>query len=185
MTLLTKLNRLSWKVKIALMISAIWLLYWIYTGWVEEELFLGLAFGGFPVFVVWGFWKMAVGSRKDKDLGVEAQIQATEEVKAAERRQYERLVYPPTQRPSFKFGQYELEIIDISERGLKLSNDQKVEFERNIQGEAVLLSGKKISVNGEVQWSLNREAGLLMDRIPSAVIDEEKRIVSEASTGNN
>lgn len=47
-----------------------------------------------------------------------------------------------------------------------------------IYGKAVLLSGRSISVDGEVVWSRNNEVGLLMALIPSSIIAEERRVLS-------
>ena len=175
---LLKFNQLSWKMKLAVSISALWLLYWIFTGFREQAVFWGLVFGGFPLFVIWGSWMIATGPRKNKEAAMAENIVAQQKVGFEERRKYERLVYPPARRPSLKFDQYELQIINISERGLKLSNTEKITFDEIADGEAVLLSGKQIKVKGKVAWSLNKEFGMLMDAIPKSIINEEKRILS-------
>jgi hypothetical protein len=173
--ILTRLSPLSWKMRVAIFILMFWLLYWIYAGWAEQEYALGLAVGASPVFV---FLVSLTEFRKKKVSDLDEYIQLSEFVRIQQRRKYARLIYPSTKRPLLKFGEHELEIVDISERGLKLSNDKKIEFDRFIHGIAVLLSGKSIIVDGEVSWSLNNENGLLIDPIPSAVIAEEKRIIS-------
>jgi hypothetical protein len=176
----TKFKQISWKMKFAVVTSALWFLYWAFAGWVNEDFFWGLGTGGFPIIVLWGFWMIAIGPRKDKDSDLVEYIQINEFVKKQEERKCFRLEYPLLKRPSLKVGEHGLEIIDISERGLKLLNEKKIEFDRIINGEAVLLSGKTISVEGEVAWSLNNEIGLLTDSIPASIIAEEKRILSKA-----
>jgi hypothetical protein len=175
MKLLTKLSRLSLKKRFAISILMFWVLYWNYAGWAEYEYLLGFAIGGFPVFVLLVWWAQ---SRKKKSSDSEEYVQLSKYVRTQQRRKYERLVYPPTNRPLLKFGEYKFEIIDISERGLKLFNDKKIEFDRLIHGEAVLLSGKRIIVDGEVSWSLNNEFGLLIHSISKSIISKEKRIIS-------
>jgi len=173
---LLSVNQWSWKMKLAVVCSALWLLYWIITGLRENALFWGLLFGAFPLFVVWGAWTIAVGPRKSKETAAAENIVARQQAVIKERRAYERLVYPSGRRPSLKFESYMLEILNIAERGLKLSNPEKLSFDHITDGEAVLLSGKRITVTGKVAWSLNMEVGLVLDPIPKAIIDEEKRL---------
>ena len=80
-----------------------------------------------------------------------------------------------------KCGEHELHIVNISEKGLKLLNDKKVELSRFIQGEAIMLCGKSVTVDGEVSWSLNNEVGLFKVMIPNSIITEDRRIISKAS----
>ena len=71
-----------------------------------------------------------------------------------------------------------MEVINISEQGIKLLNDKKIEFGRSIHGEVVLLSGRSISIDGDVAWRSNTEIGLLMALIPSSIIAEERRFLA-------
>jgi hypothetical protein len=48
-----------------------------------------------------------------------------------------------------------------------------------IYGEAVLLSGQSIHVDGDAAWSTDTEISLLMALIPSSIIAEERRFVSK------
>jgi len=179
MKILSKFSRLSWKKRLTIFILMFWFLFWIYAGWDEQKYILGLAVGGIPVYVFLGFW---AGFRKKEASDVEKYIQLSEYVRIQQKREYNRLVYPSTKRPLLKVGGHRLEIIDISERGLKLLNEKKIEFDRIINGEAVLLSRKTINVKGEVAWSFNYEVGLLIDSIPGSIIAEEKRIISKAGS---
>lgn len=176
MSFITKLNRLSGKLKLAIVISVLWFLLWIIAGWQGESLSGGLGFGGIPIVIAWGFWLIAVQSPKDADL--RGNIQDILDDGTAGKREFPRIVYPPTNRPSLKYGDHELEIIDISEKGLKLSNEGQVDLGRLIHGEVILLNGRSIHVDGEVAWSLNNEVGLLMALIPSSIIAEERRVLS-------
>jgi hypothetical protein len=176
MKTLTKFSRLSWKMKLVIFTFILWVLFWIYGGWVEQEFALGLAIGVFPVLVFLPFW---VESLKKKTSDIEEYIWLSKYVRTKQKRKYARLVYPSTKRPLLKIGEHELEIIDISERGVKFLNDKEIELDRIIHGSAVLLSGKTIIVDGEVSWSLNREYSLLINPIPRSIISEEKRIISK------
>ncbi len=99
---------------------------------------------------------------------------------ASEQREFIRLLYPPTKRPKFKFGEHELEVIDISESGLKLLNDKEIKLGQLISGEIVLLSGKSINLTGEITWEHSNEVGLLITLIPRSIILEEERALSKA-----
>jgi hypothetical protein len=176
MNFLTKFNQLSSKRRIAIFISALWFLFWVVMGWKGESFLGGLAFGGTPLVLIWGFWWMAVQPQKDADLM--GNIQDALHDGTAGKREFARLVYPPTKRPTLKYKDHELEIIDISEKGLKLSNEGQIDLGRLIHGEAILLSGRSVHVDGEIAWSLNNEVGLLMALIPSSVIAEERRTFS-------
>jgi len=171
---LLKFNRLSWKIKLGLSVSVLWLLYWVVTGVREEALLWGLIFGAFPLFVVWVSWMIAAGPRKSKEAAAAENIVARQQAGFKERRAYERIEYPPDRRPRLKFDRHELAVINISERGLKLFNPEKLSFDYITDGEAVLLSSKQIAVNGKVAWSLNKEVGIVLDPIPKSVIDDEK-----------
>ena len=75
--------------------------------------------------------------------------------------------------PKLIVREYELEVIDISEGGMKLLNYMRRDFGRQIFGTVVLLSGKSIDISGKIVWQYNNEFGLLIARIPRSVIIEE------------
>ena len=176
MSFITKLNRLSGKLKLAIVISVLWFLFWVVIGWEGGSFLGGLGFGGIPIVIGWGFWLIAVQTQKDADL--QCNIQDSQDDGTAGKREFARIVYPPTSRPSFKYGDHKLEIIDISEKGLKISNEGQIDLGMLIHGEAILLSGRSIHVDGVISWSLNNEVGLLMALIPSSIIAEERRVLS-------
>jgi len=72
-----------------------------------------------------------------------------------------------------KVGNYKVEVVDISEGGMKLFNYMQHEFGPNIQGMIVFPSGASYEVNGEVVWQFKKEVGLLSERIPRFIIEEE------------
>ena len=163
--------------RLVIFISILWASFWIYGGWGEQEFWLGLAIGVFPVIIILLIW---AESQKKKKSASEEYIQITKFVRTKQKRKHERLVYPSTKRPLIKIGEHEFEIIDISEGGVKFLNDKQIELGRIIQGTAELLNGKTITVNGEVSRSLNREFSLVIDPIAGSIISKEKKIVSKA-----
>lgn len=174
------LSHLSWKMKLAALISVLWFLFWVYSGWVGETFIWGLIFGGFPVLLFWGIWMMVTHSRKGEDTVLVEPVREDKTVDWSEKREFERLEYPPANRPVLKCDGHELEIVNISEKGIKLLNDDKIELSRFIKGEAIMLCGKSIAVDGEVSWSLNNEVGLFRVTIPDVIIAKDRGIVSEA-----
>ncbi len=176
MNFITKFNQLSGKMRLAIFISALWLLFSVAPDWKEGRLFGGLVFGVIPLVIIWGFWLIAFQFQKDAD--IMRSMQDTLDDGTPGRREFTRLVYPTTNRPTLKYKDHELEIIDISEKGLKLLSDSQIDLDQLIHGEAILLSGRSIHVDGEIAWSLNNEIGLLMALIPSSIIAEERRVLS-------
>ena len=162
---------------LAIFIFTLWASFWIYGGWAEQDFVLGLGIGVFPIIVFLFLW---AEFRKKKKSDFEEYIWISKYVRTKQKRKYDRLVYTSTKRPLLKIGEHELEIIDISERGVKFLNDKEIEFDQIIHGTAVLLSGKTIIVDGEVSRSLNRECSLLINPIPRSIISKEKRIISKA-----
>jgi hypothetical protein len=181
MKIITKFSQSTWKIRLAILISVLWFLFWIFAGLAEEVFLWGLGFGGFPVIVFWGLWMIATQPGKDKDSTFVKKIERIKKVEVSERREFARFEYPDTERPVLKCGKHEFQIINISERGLKLFNEQKIELNPVINGEVTLLSGRSIIVNGEISWSLSNEFGMLLDPIPTSIITEERSVVSKAS----
>jgi len=176
MNFIKKFNRVSGKMKIYIYLSALWTLFWLLASWQERDFLGGFTFGGIPLAITWAFWAMAKKPHEETDLI--DNLQNVLKSGSHERRKFVRLGYPSTKRPVLKFGEHEIEVMDISENGIRLLNDKKIDLGQSIHGEIVLLSGRSMRVDGEVQWSLNNEVGLLMALIPSTVIDKERRVLS-------
>jgi hypothetical protein len=177
MSIRTKFDRISAKMGFVILMSALWFLFWVVSGWKMENFLEGLAVGGVPVVLIWGFWLISIRSDKEVDLTGSAKDSLKDG--SAGDREFDRLEYPTTARPTLKFGENLLEIIDISEKGVKLLNDKQLDLGRMIYGEAELLCGKSIHVDGDVAWTTDTEIGLLMALIPSSVIAEERRFLSK------
>jgi hypothetical protein len=90
-----------------------------------------------------------------------------------ERRKFLRLVYPPSKRPTLKIKNIELEVVDISENGMKLFNYMQHKFDHKIRGTVIFPSGISIEINGEIAWQYKNEIGLFSTRIPRLIIEEE------------
>lgn len=73
-----------------------------------------------------------------------------------------------------KYRDYKLEVIDISERGMKLLNYRQHRIDQNIQGTVELLSGISIDVAGKIAWQFRNELGLFITHIPRTIIEEER-----------
>lgn len=100
-------------------------------------------------------------------------FQGRDQYVGQEKREYVRLLYPPPKRPVLKVGNYKVEVVDISEGGMKLFNYMQHKFGPNIQGMVVFPSGVSYEVNGKVAWQFKNEIGLLSNRIPLFVIEGE------------
>lgn len=97
-----------------------------------------------------------------------------------EKRNFARLIYPSSKRPILTIKEHKLEVIDISEKGLKLLNPMQIELGENVNGKLVLLSGKPHDITGKVIWQAEGTFGLLVTRIPRSIVVEEIRILLQA-----
>ncbi len=97
-----------------------------------------------------------------------------------EKRKFARLIYPPSQRPTFKIKEHKLEVIDISEEGLKLLNPMLEEFVGKVYGTVALLSGKSMGISGKIVWRAEGTLGFLATRIPESTIIKELRTLLRA-----
>jgi hypothetical protein len=103
------------------------------------------------------------------------QFYGEDEYNTVERRAFARLVYPSRNRPKFKVNKQELDVIDISEKGIKFQKDKQTEIDECVHGTVELLNGKSIDVTGIIVWESEDEVGLLITKIPKTVILEEKQ----------
>jgi hypothetical protein len=84
-----------------------------------------------------------------------------------------RLAYPSQKRPVLKVRNYQVEVVDISEGGMRLFNYMQHKFDPKIKGLVEFPSGASYAVIGEVVWQFKNELGLLASRIPLFIIEEE------------
>jgi len=92
-----------------------------------------------------------------------------------EKRNFARLAYPSSKRPILKIKEHELEVIDISEEGLKILNPMQRDCGGKVHGTIALLSGKSSDITGKIVWQAEGIFGLLTTRIPHSTIIEEIR----------
>ncbi len=90
-----------------------------------------------------------------------------------ENRKYVRLSYPPQKRPVLKVGNYKVEVVDLSEGGMKLFNYMQHKLGPNIKGTVLFPSGVSYEVNAKVQWQFKNELGIISKRIPLFIIEGE------------
>ena len=97
-----------------------------------------------------------------------------------EKRAYARLVYPSLRRPKLKIKENELEVIDISEKGVKFIKGKHQTLSECVHGTTMLLSGKAIEIAGKIVWESDNQVGLLVAQIKeSVIIDEIRTILKE------
>jgi len=87
-------------------------------------------------------------------------LQGKDKYPGPERRKFNRVLYPPKKRPILKIRNIELEIVDISEMGMKLFNYKEHKLDQNLQGTVVFSSGKSVDVKGKIVWHFKNELGL-------------------------
>ncbi|MFC1488383.1 PilZ domain-containing protein [Thermodesulfobacteriota bacterium] len=82
--------------------------------------------------------------------------------KGEDKRYYDRVEYPPDQRPVLKVEEHEMEILNISVTGLYFIHDPKwnMEIDQWVDGEIVFSDGKTIDITGQIVWKNDNEAGL-------------------------
>ena len=94
-----------------------------------------------------------------------------------ERREHIRIICNSSQRPSLRVQNHELEIVDISEGGLKIiSNSNVMVFDEPLtRGTVNLLGGENIEIEGQSAWIKDDEIRLKFSNlIPSATIQKER-----------
>jgi len=101
------------------------------------------------------------------------QWQGEDPYDGSERRASPRLVWPSSNRPTLTIKEHELEVINISEGGLKYSDFLERRFGEKVYGTLDLLSGQSIDITGEIAWQAEDEFGLRTIHIPRSVIIEE------------
>lgn len=101
------------------------------------------------------------------------QLQGRGKYPGKECRNFIRLVYPPEKRPLLKIKDVEVEVVDISERGLKLFNYMRHKFGKSVKGLVFFTNGRSIEVDGEIVWHYKNELGILSKRLPLFIIEDE------------
>ncbi len=106
-------------------------------------------------------------------MGIDQLIEKLHEQKtqaAEDKREYVRLNYPAMRRPKLQVKGYEMDVIDISEKGIKILKNKQAKFNECVIGTIALLSGKLLDLAGKIVWERDSFVGLLTTRIPKSVI---------------
>ena len=113
-------------------------------------------------------------------------LRGRDKYKDTEKRSYARLVYPSMRRPKLKIKADKMDVIDISEKGVKFIKDKQQTLGECVHGTTELLSGKSIDIAGKIVWESNNEVGLLIAQIKeSVIIDEIRTILREMGSSES
>jgi hypothetical protein len=94
--------------------------------------------------------------------------------KGPERRCYNRIKYNPTQRAKLQIETDVFEVVDISENGLRFTNDKEMTLDKSIRGTLTFLNGEVVDIAGIVEWEKDNNFGIQFKiRIPSDMIINE------------
>jgi len=96
-----------------------------------------------------------------------------------ERRGYERIEYPPGERPTLIMGDRTVEVLDCSERGLRYALEEAPsapEIGTELRGRVRFPTGNEVAVEGAVLRVQSREVAVLFTTqwIPRDVIVSER-----------
>jgi PilZ domain-containing protein len=95
--------------------------------------------------------------------------------KNSEKRKHIRLVFSPENRPRLKVKDHWMEVLNISERGMKILNQGRVKLGLNVLGTVVFSSKKSFEVTGKIVWQHKKEIGMFVSIIPESIILDEVR----------
>lgn len=99
-----------------------------------------------------------------------------------DRRKFIRIVYPPSTRPRLKVKEHELEVLDISEEGMRILNYRQIKIRGKIFGTVFFSSGKSKELTGKIVWQHENEIGLFITHISrSTLLDEVRALLRKMS----
>jgi hypothetical protein len=85
------------------------------------------------------------------------------------------IIYPPDERPVLKIQEHALEVVNISEEGMKFLNLRQIKFGKRGSGTVILSNGKSMDIAGKIVWEPGKEVGLFATPISNSIIYEEVR----------
>ena len=104
--------------------------------------------------------------------------------KSIEKREFIRMYYPPTRRPTLFVKEHKFEVLNISEQGLEILNQRQIKLSKNIAGTVVFSSNKSLELIGKIVWKHENELGIFAASVPRSLILEEVRgLLKEVSGG--
>jgi len=96
-----------------------------------------------------------------------------------ERRNYERIVYKPVERPKIQIENDIFEIADVSEKGLRFINNNEVKLDNWIRGTLTFLNGGSVDVEGMIEREQGNDFGLYLEYLipPDMIFEEQRHII--------
>ena len=97
-----------------------------------------------------------------------------------EKRKYLRVKYLNVEKPKIKIGRHKFEVLDISQRGLRFTNNKEVILPEYVSGKLTLLHGESVTIEGSLLWEQDDDFGLyLKNLITSAIIQKEQAFIQK------
>lgn len=97
-----------------------------------------------------------------------------------ERRKNLRITYLNIEKPRLKLNKHKFEVLDISQRGLKFTNDKEVILSEYINGKITFLCGESVIIEGSLIWEQDDDFGVyLKNLISSDMIQKETLFIQE------
>ena len=104
------------------------------------------------------------------------------ETSRTERRAFIRIEYPTAERPRFLVEDHEMEVINLSERGLKILDDKQIlgKTGKTIKGKLQFTNGKAVNLLGQIVWTQGNEIGIIINgRIAFPLMEEQQVFVQK------
>ncbi|MEO7986026.1 MAG: PilZ domain-containing protein [Gemmatimonadales bacterium] len=102
-------------------------------------------------------------------------------------REHYRILYPTSVRPRLISGEYERDVVDVSEQGMRvrLAENEMMEAGEPVEGIIRFRRGPDVKVAGTVVRVEGRDAAVHLDAgVPLKIIIEEQRYLREFHRGS-
>ena len=99
-----------------------------------------------------------------------------------ERRSFIRIEYPPNERPRFKVDEHEMEVVNLSEKGLKFLDDTQTygTAGKKVEGTLIFSNCKFVKLLGQIVWNQGSEVGILFNgRIAFSIMEEQRAMIKK------
>ncbi len=99
----------------------------------------------------------------------------------SERRTYHRVTYPPEKSLELKIGSYTFKVVDISRKGIRFLNPERIKIAEWIGATITLQDGSALAVEGKIIWTDDHLLGVqLLNPIPyNTILDEQCYLIQE------
>ena len=103
--------------------------------------------------------------------------------RTTERRAYQRVTYPPKKGCYLLVGNFRLEVVDISRRGIRFLNPEKLKLADWIGATVVLHDGSTHEIEGKIVWTEDHLLGVhLLNPLPhEQILNEECYLIQEGT----